>query len=810
MKNFFAGFLMIIFTISFLAGCGNGNDSKDNSAPTVISTDPANLSEGVGINKKITASFSEEMDPLTITAETFTLTTPGITTVSGAVTYNGVTATFTPADVLEYATTYTATITSASKDLAGNSLINNHKWRFTTVAAPDVIAPMVSSTEPSIRKTGVAINKKISVSFSEEMDPLTITPTYTVTGPDAVPIAGIVTYVGVTATFTPENDLEYIATYTATITNEAKDLAGNSLNGNTLAGDYEWSFTTGAAPDTFSPIMRSTSPANRKTDVVVNKKITASFSEAMDPLTVSTETFTVNGPDEIPISGSVIYVGVTAIFTPEYDLEYETTYIAKITTGAKDLAGNALTNDHTWIFTTGAAPDITAPSVRSTDPANRTTDVAINKKIVAAFSEVMDPLTMTTETYTLTGPGETPVSGAVIYVGVSAIFTPEDDLEYNTSYTATITTGAKDLAGNALTIDHSWGLTTGSSPDIIAPSVSSTTPANRATGVAINKKIAVRFSEVVEPLTVTTETFTVTGPDATPIWGFVDYVGVTAIFTPADDLESDTTYTATITIGPEDLAGNALIGNTPTGDYEWIFTTSASPDFEPPTVISTVPVDLATDVPINRKIAITFSEAMKPLTITTATYTITGPDDIPIKGFVNYVGVTAIFTPADDLESDTTYTATITIGPEDLAGNALIGNTSPGNYEWIFTTSASSDFTLPAVISIVPFQVAADVPINQKIIITFSEVMNPLTITTESFTLKKLTFTEEENPVETPVPGTVTNVGVTAIFIPADDLEYDTTYTTEIAFGLEDLGGNLMTYNFWRFFTGSDPAAVAP
>ena len=67
--------------------------------PMVSNQDPANGATGVAINKEITLTFSEPMDPSRITASTFTLKR-GTGAVRGTVTYAGVTATFTPLDNL--------------------------------------------------------------------------------------------------------------------------------------------------------------------------------------------------------------------------------------------------------------------------------------------------------------------------------------------------------------------------------------------------------------------------------------------------------------------------------------------------------------------------------------------------------------------------------------------------------------------------------------------------------------------------------------------------------------------------------------
>jgi hypothetical protein len=98
---------------------------SDTDRPTVVGTSPTS---GVAVTDSISATFSKPMDPATITASgTFT-----IATVTGTVTYAGTTATFTPSANLANNTAYTATITTVATDLAGNSMLNNYVWGFST------------------------------------------------------------------------------------------------------------------------------------------------------------------------------------------------------------------------------------------------------------------------------------------------------------------------------------------------------------------------------------------------------------------------------------------------------------------------------------------------------------------------------------------------------------------------------------------------------------------------------------------------------------------------------------------------------
>jgi methionine-rich copper-binding protein CopC len=434
-------------------------------------------------------------------------------------------------------------------------------------------------------------------------------------------------------------------------------------------------------PDTTDPTVSATTPAIDATGVALNQGIAANFSEAMNPLTITSANVTVTAPGGLTVLGTVAYSGNTMTFTPTIPLAADTTFTGTITTGASDLAGNPLAHDYVWSFTTGAAPDTTDPTVSSTNPADNATGVALNQSIAAIFSEAMNPLTITSADVTVSAPGGIAVLGTVGYVGSTMTFTPASALAANTIFTATITTGATDLAGNPLAQNYVWSFTTGATPDTTDPTVISTNPANDATGVALNQSVAATFSEAMNPLTITSANVTVTAPGGIAVPGTVNYAGTTLTFTPTNPLAASTAFTGTITTGATDLAGNPLANN-----YVWTFTTGAAPDTTPPTVVSTNPADLKTNVFINEAIAATFSEPIDPTTITAATFTVTSPGDVAVAGAVNYDTQSdiATFTPSSNLAPNTTFTATITggvNGVKDLAGNALASD-----QVWTFTT----------------------------------------------------------------------------------------------------------------------------
>jgi hypothetical protein len=239
-------FLLLIFS----PGCCNPGTNSALVPPTASPVTPPSGAAGVCPNTVVTAAFSAAMNPATINATTFTLTTgtPAVA-VDGVVTYaaSSNTATFTPSVALELNTLYTATITTGATNEYGIALASNFVWTFTTGSTTCLTGPpTVISVTPPVGAGGICPNTVVVATFSEAMNPSTInTTTFTLTAPGTPPVAvaGAVTYdvPSHVATFTPTTALALDTLYTATITTGAQD-----LNGIPLASDYVWTFTTSA------------------------------------------------------------------------------------------------------------------------------------------------------------------------------------------------------------------------------------------------------------------------------------------------------------------------------------------------------------------------------------------------------------------------------------------------------------------------------------------------------------------------------------------------------------------------------------
>lgn len=540
-------------------------------------------------------------------------------------------------------------------------------------------------------------------------------------------------------------------------------------------------------PFVVAPKVVSVSPVNSATNTPINAKVIVTFSKAMNPATITTANITLKH-GTVAVLGTLAYSGVTATFSPTSSLAALTAHTATVTTGVKDTTGRALNATYTWTFTTGRVPDTTPPLVSFVSPVPGATATPINTKVLATFSKAMDPASISTATFTLSH-GATATAGAVTFSGVTATFVPSSNLISSTSYTATITTGAKDSMGNALATNFAWSFTTGQIVDTTPPRVSYTSPASAATNTPVNTQILATFTKAMDPATLTTSTFML-AQGATPVAGAVTYASLTATFVPSANLAESTAYTATITIGAKDLAGNALQSS-----FAWSFATGHAPDNQAPHVTSTSPVNGATDVPVNRDISVTFSEAMDPATVTAATIVLR-QGSTSLYGLVTYAGLTALFNPGTNFEADTAYNMRVTTGASDLAGNAL-----NNDFTWTFRTGIAPDTGAPSITATSP-AAGAVAAVTANLMVTFSEAMDASTVSVSSFVLFQGT---------NPVTGLVSYAGLVATFDPAADLAPDATYTATVTAEARDLAGNPMLTNFvWSFTTGTSACGQLP
>lgn len=325
-------------------------------------------------------------------------------------------------------------------------------------------------------------------------------------------------------------------------------------------------------PDSTPPIVSTTYPGDGETGVDIDAPIIARFNESIEPNTVTENSFTIRNYAGDLMSGAINVStgGTDAIFYPSPPLALNGTYTATLTTEITDIAGVPMSALYSWTFETGSG-DTEPPQVVSTQPPQDGKDVSLYEPVTVIFNESMSSASINSSTFLLFDANNNPVTGTVEPADNSATFSHLAPLSENSLYTAVITTGVLDAAGNAMVNEYRWSFTT-TIPDTTAPTVSAVSPISGATGVAVDGAISVMFDEGIDPATVNTSTFLLKDSSGSPIDGNI-FKNVNSSLNydlwPSFNLGLEETYTAAITTGVTDYSGNPL-----SQTYSWSFTTT--------------------------------------------------------------------------------------------------------------------------------------------------------------------------------------------------------------------------------------------
>lgn len=239
--------LVLILMAAITTGCNsssNKNDFVTGPAQLAInSTSPVKDASDVPINNSVIATFSEKMDEATLNTDSFTVQGAGEMALVGVVSFDASSNTviFKPNSNMTASVVYTATITTAVKSAAGKSLASNYVWTFVSGTTADTTAPTVFTTNPNNNELGVALNRSVSAVFNETINPASVNLTSFTLTAGATSVGGTVTFANKLITFKPTNNLVVSTVYTATLTADLKDLAGNMLVATS------WEFTTGTS-----------------------------------------------------------------------------------------------------------------------------------------------------------------------------------------------------------------------------------------------------------------------------------------------------------------------------------------------------------------------------------------------------------------------------------------------------------------------------------------------------------------------------------------------------------------------------------
>lgn len=412
-----------------------------------------------------------------------------------------------------------------------------------------VTPPSIVTTTPTNGRMNVKVSDALVVTFSREMDRSTVT--MELTPPDGLAPPewddG-----STTALFVPAVPLRYATMYTVRI-NGAGALDRAQLK------EHIFSFTTESAPDMVAPSLVSSLPMNAAMSVAVTATLQLDFSEAMDRDSLSVIS---NPPRDFGMPTWMGNSQTVRFLTAPMPFEALTDYTLAI--DATDVAGNPLSGTGTIVFTTGPAPDTTAPTVVSMSPPAGTPGVSINTNISISFSEPVKPAVTQALVVTPVVPG---LPCVLDTAGVLMTCDPPMNLQGDAGYTVRLRSGAdggtgrvEDLAGNVMAVDFIGTFATSAAPDTTAPMVVSFTPDAGALGQPRNPLMRVTFSEPMDKA-ATQGALVVSSPNAITGTYSWDLSGRTVTFTPTPPqggFAYGTTISWQVGTGARDLAGNTL------------------------------------------------------------------------------------------------------------------------------------------------------------------------------------------------------------------------------------------------------------
>ncbi len=316
----------------------------------------------------------------------------------------------------------------------------------------------------------------------------------------------------------------------------------------------------GQPADNEAPTILEVVPADGADNVAADSPVMVIFSERMDTASINENTFYCIREDySSPLRGTYVVTMDTAMFYPG-TMPGGTRVTARVTTGARDEAGNRLSEPKEWHYTTAKGDtlpsDTTPPTVVSVSPANGATGVSNSAVVTVDFSEPVK--NVTASTFTVKADGNS-VSGNVTLNGLNATFTASNSYPYGAKVTVDLVSGITDTAGNQLT-PFSSSFTVEDKPimpDTTPPEITATDPADGAVNVSANATIYVTFSEPVRNLNGNT---VFSYADGNPFYCtfYYSYGDTVASFVPNDPMPYGADVEFVFTSGITDTAGNTM------------------------------------------------------------------------------------------------------------------------------------------------------------------------------------------------------------------------------------------------------------
>ncbi|MBZ2188110.1 Ig-like domain-containing protein [Alcanivorax sp. JB21] len=194
------------------------------------------------------------------------------------------------------------------------------------------------------------------------------------------------------------------------------------------------------------------------------------------------------------------------------------------------------------------------------------------------------------------------------------------------------------------------------------------TPADRATDVALNSSLLLRFNAPVDPASVDNSSVMLTGPGAGML--AFDINGNTITATPDMPLQPDTEYTLTLTTALRDQCASPRTLRDADAVAS-VFSTGTDRDLAQPRLTTLNPADGEFLAPGGEPLTLTFNKAIAPASTPGSVFLIQEGSNQPVAGTLDTDGDIVRFIPAQPLPQQTWFRLSVTTNLRDLSGNAL-------------------------------------------------------------------------------------------------------------------------------------------
>ncbi|MCJ8321328.1 MAG: Ig-like domain-containing protein [Colwellia sp.] len=665
---------------------------------------------------------------------------------------------------------------------------------------PDVTSPVVLITSPFDNAANVLLNAPITINFSEKISAKSLAL-------NSVTLwEGGITQVNSTLELsddqteillTPDELLLADSSYLVKIKNV------NDTAGNPFLGEYTAGFQTGNELDIIAPTIVGFSPSDGAERVATNAKVTVEFSERIKASSVSNSSFQVKrsyeASDDVALGSFELLAGGKVIeFTPNEPLTIGSKYKVYVV-GLSDMSGNILAGWNEHNFETSFNPDIIPPVIETASVVDQQQDVPLNARFKIRFNEAVNKYSLKNIKIMQQGD-EVPVS-RIIEENRTLVLKPKQNLLADSNYSLLIE-NVYDYSDNKLQQPKAINFSTSSTIDLTNGEFITSKPPNGSINVPTNAVISIDFNERIDSNSLSDGTSSYSPKvhyledlsahlhDKVNVKLSLINDGHTLVYTPLEPLIPGHKYQlfynqySSEKNALSDLAGNR-IGSRHSIIEDMIFITGEGEDNTKPIVTFSNISNAMVNVPINSHIVIRLSEvipsgciAAESIQLMSQGALVTGTIGIA----VNNTDIT--FTPSEPLSPDTNYSLQVN-AICDVSGNTI------DNFDINFTTDVmgESDIIAPNLSSTSPENGSNNVSINSKIILTFSENIDP----TSSSNIAVYTSNG-------PVAGEIVIENNIVTFEPTNVLPGDIDIWVDIQ-GVRDLTGNSTSSSSISFVT---------